>query len=47
MKSVLFWVGGICGVAAGLVVLSRGKAKPVDVLAHQLEVAWADHHTVA
>jgi hypothetical protein len=47
MKNVLFWVGGVCGVAAALVVLLREQTRPVETLAHQLEAAWADHHTVA
>jgi hypothetical protein len=47
MKKMLFWIGGVCGAAAGVYVLSARRAKPVSVLAHDLEVAWADHHTVA
>jgi hypothetical protein len=40
-------IGGICGVAAGVVVALVRQPKPVKLLAHQLEEAWADYHTVA
>ena len=51
MKSLLFL---IAGVAAGTAyVIARNQAKltakqqPIDQLAHKLQDAWADHHTVA
>jgi hypothetical protein len=46
MKNVLWMVGGFCAAAAGLLVWSPGRTQPVELLAHRLEVAWADHHTV-
>ncbi|WP_263374339.1 hypothetical protein [Granulicella aggregans] len=47
MKKAIFLIGGICGVAAGVVVALVRQPKPVKLLAHQLEEAWADYHTVA
>jgi len=46
MKNVLWMVGGFCAAAAGLLVWSPGRTQPVELLAHRLEVAWADHPTV-
>jgi hypothetical protein len=50
MKSLktLFWLaGGICGAAAGLMIWNRLRDEPVEELAHRLESAWSDHHTVS
>jgi hypothetical protein len=55
MKKVIFTVGGFCAAAAGFFLwnalrtqgLTNGGAVPVDQLAHRLEEAWADHHTLA
>ncbi len=51
MKGLLFLIGGI-GVALAYVVAQNQQkasalAQPVDQLAHRLQDAWADHHTVA
>lgn len=46
MKSVLLAIGGLCAAVAALMILESKRVKPVEVLAHNLEVAWADHHTV-
>ena len=46
MKSALLMFGGLCAAVAALVVLESKREKPVEELAHKLEVAWADHHTV-
>lgn len=46
MKSFLWMVGGLCAAAVGLLVWSPYKKRPVQELAHSLQVAWADHHTV-
>jgi hypothetical protein len=46
MKSVLLLVGGCCAAAAGFLVWNRNRTQPVELLAHRLEEAWADHHTV-
>ncbi len=46
MSKFLLMVGGICAAAACFLVLGPNRAPRVDKLAHQLEDAWADHHTV-
>jgi len=46
MKNVLWIVGGFCAAATGFLVLSRSRTQPVELLAHRLQEAWADHHTV-
>ena len=45
MKKLIWLVGGVCAAAAGFLVLGRKRVEPVEVLAHRLEEAWADHHT--
>ena len=47
MKSVLFLVGGIMAAAAGYMLMGQRRVREVENLAHKLEEAWADHHTVA
>jgi hypothetical protein len=46
MKNFLLILGGICAAAAGFLVMGTRRSQPVELLAHQLEEAWADHHTV-
>jgi hypothetical protein len=46
MKNILWMVGGFCAAAAGFLVFGPSRTQPVELLAHRLEVAWADHHTV-
>jgi len=46
MKSFLWLVGGVCAAAAGFLVSGAKRREPVEQLAHKLEEAWADHHTV-
>jgi hypothetical protein len=46
MKNFIFAFGGICLAAAGALFLGATRAPKVEVLAHRLEDAWADHHTV-
>ena len=46
MKSWMMIIGGVCAAAAGWIVLNAQRVQPVQELAHQLETAWADHHTV-
>jgi hypothetical protein len=46
MKHFIWTVGGICAAAAGLLVWGSRKTPRVEELAHQLDQAWADHHTV-
>jgi hypothetical protein len=45
MKKVLWMVGGLCAATAGFLVFGARRVRPVDEMAHQLESAWADHHT--
>jgi hypothetical protein len=48
MKNLLLLVGGI-GIAAAYFVARKQQqaVPPVELLAHRLQDAWADHHTVA
>lgn len=47
MKGILYFTAGICAAAVGIIVWGPRKTVPVQELAHRLEDAWADHHTVA
>lgn len=48
VRNFLWVVGGLCAAAAGLLVWSPKRGgQPVAELAHQLEDAWSEHHTVA
>ncbi len=53
MKSLLYLIGGI-GVATAFMLARKQQsdartlaAQPVEELAHRLQDAWVDHHTVA
>ncbi len=46
MKKMVWIVGGLCAAAAGFLVWGPRRAQDVQELAHRLEDAWADHHTV-
>jgi hypothetical protein len=46
MKSTLWMIGGVCAAAAGFLVFGPKRTQPVELLAHRLQDAWADHHTV-
>lgn len=47
MKNLLYLLGGV-GIAVAYVLFSRRREPaPVEELAHRLQDAWADHHTVA
>ncbi|MEO8869278.1 MAG: hypothetical protein ABI357_00455 [Granulicella sp.] len=46
MRNILFLVGGFCAAAVGFLVLGTKRTQPVEMMAHRLEAAWADHHTV-
>jgi hypothetical protein len=53
MNKILWLVGGIAAAAAYFVAQNQAHHAalrtpvPVDDLAHKLQDAWADHHTVA
>ena len=46
MKRVIWTVGGICAAAAGIILWNSNRTPDVEELAHRLEDAWADHHTM-
>ena len=46
MKKAFLIAGGFCAAAAGFLMWSKQQRAPVEELAHRLETAWADHHTV-
>jgi hypothetical protein len=46
MKKILFLTGGFCAAAVGFLVLGMKRDRSVEVMAHRLETAWSDHHTV-
>lgn len=46
MKSFFLLMGGVCAAAAGFLMWGAKRREPVEELAHRLEAAWADHHTV-
>ena len=50
MKGLLYLIGGM-GIAAAYFLARKQQAsqgaQPVEELAHRLQDAWADHHTVA
>lgn len=47
MKSALFAIAGLCAAAVGWIVWGPKRAAPLEKLAENLEMAWADHHTVS
>jgi len=47
MKNILWLVGGFAAATAGFLYWNSKRVQPVEELAHRLEEAWADHHTVA
>lgn len=44
MSKLAWMLGGLCAAAFCFLVVGR-RTPRVDDLAHQLEHAWADHHT--
>jgi hypothetical protein len=47
MKNLIWLVGGACAAVVGVLVWGNKSRPAVPELAHRLEDAWADHHTVA
>jgi len=47
MKGLFWMAAGLCAAAAGVVLWAPKRNVPVQDLAHRLESAWSDHHTVA
>jgi hypothetical protein len=46
MKNILWVIGGFCAAVTCFLVWDQSESKPVELLAHRLEEAWADNHTV-
>jgi hypothetical protein len=46
MRNVLWMVCGFCAASLGFLAWHSSRTPPVELLAHRLEKAWADHHTV-
>lgn len=46
MRTILWMAIGLCSAAIGIVVWGPRGTVPVEDLAHRLEQAWSDHHTV-
>jgi hypothetical protein len=46
MAKFLWTVSGLCFATLGLLAWPRKRTLRVELLAHRLEEAWADHHTV-
>jgi hypothetical protein len=46
MKRLVWLVGAMCAAAVGFLVIGSRRVVPVQDLAHRLEDAWSDHHTV-
>ena len=48
MKNLVYLLAGVSAVAAYVIAKRQQSAatEPVEVLARELQEAWADHHTV-
>jgi len=40
-----YWLGSMFTAMAAWLIYHGSQPKKVEVLAHRLEEAWADHHT--
>jgi hypothetical protein len=47
MKNFLLLIGGVAAAAACFLITRKRTPRSIDDLAHDLQGAWADHHTVA
>ncbi len=49
MKNLMWYIAAVSATAAYVLVKNAQSRRPtpVEELAHRLEDAWADHHTVA
>jgi len=49
MKNLVWYLGALSATAVFLLIRNSQNSRPlpVDELAHRLQGAWADHHTVA
>lgn len=46
MKNILWLTAGFCAAAAGIILWGPRRTQPLPELAHRLQEAWADNHTV-
>jgi hypothetical protein len=46
MKNILFLTAGFCAAAVGVILWGPRRAAPIPELAHRLQEAWSDNHTV-
>jgi hypothetical protein len=46
MAKFLWTICGFSAATLGFLAWSRKRPAPVELLAHRLEEAWADHHTI-
>jgi hypothetical protein len=46
MKGIVSMIGGFCAAAICVIIWLPRRRRPVEELAHRLEAAWADHHTI-
>jgi len=46
MKNLVWLVSGLAAAMVGFLVWDRTRVQPVEELAHRLEAAWSDHHTI-
>lgn len=48
MRNLVYLIAGVSAVAAYFIARKQQMAapEPVEVLVHELQEAWADHHTV-
>ncbi len=46
MKNLVWKLSGLAAALVGFLVWDRTRLQPVEELAHRLETAWSDHHTV-
>jgi hypothetical protein len=45
LNNLFWWITGFCA-AIGFLIFAPKRTPPIALLAHRLEDAWADHHTV-
>jgi hypothetical protein len=46
IENLFWWLTGFCAAAAGFLIFAPQRTPPIELLAHRLEDAWADHHTI-
>jgi hypothetical protein len=46
IEKSIWWLTGFCAAAAGFLIFAPKRTLPIELLAHRLEDAWADNHTI-